>query len=387
MVNLKKIGGVLYKLLLRLTKFVMHILFKSDIETLKDVPKPFIILSNHTTDFDCAFIAVAAQAPVSFVATENILRMGFLGRFAAKTFDPIIHYKGTMGLATTKHIIQSVRDGKNVAMFPEGNRSFNGLTCPIPPATAKLARISQGTLVTYKLKGGYFSSPRWASTLRKGRITGRIAGIYSPEALKKMSPEEIQKLIENDLQADAYEEQRDNPTAFRGKKRAEHLESTLFMCPACEKIGSMKSCGNFLTCECGFMAEYDEYGMLNSSQQSYTITELDQKQRDKIEKLCKENGGDIFFEDEVYFQLINEKHGLEKTEMVVLSAYRDRFSVGETVIPFEKITGIAINQRNLLLIHTSDISGHYEVSGEASFNALKYLYLYRTICGSRNGLL
>ena len=383
----KKSGGILYRLLLRLTKFVMHILFKSDIETLKDVPQPFLLLSNHTTDFDCAFIAVAAQARVSFVATENIMRMGGIVRFAIKAFDPIIHYKGTMGLTTSKNIIKSVRAGKNVAMFPEGNRSFDGLTCPIPPATAKLARISQGTLVTYKLEGGYFSSPRWASSLRKGRITGRIAGIYSPETLKNMSPEEIQKIIENDLQTDAYEEQRVHPTAFRGKKRAEHIESTIFMCPLYEKIGSLKSSGSFLTCGCGFKAEYDEYGMINSPQQSYTITELDRKQRNKIEKLCKEEEEDFFFEDKIDLQLINENHELEKTETVVLNAYRDRFSAGETVIPFEKITGIGINQRNLLLIHTSDITGHYEVKGEGFFNALKYLYLYRTICGSRNGLL
>lgn len=380
-------GGTLYRYLLRLTEYAMHALFRSDIETLKDVPQPFILLSNHTTDFDCAFIAVAAQSPVSFVATENILRMGFLGRLAVKAFDPIIHYKGTMGLATSKRIIQSVHDGKNVAMFPEGNRSFNGITCSIPPATAKLARVSQGTLVTYRLKGGYFSSPRWSSALRRGRITGKIAGIYSPDVLKKMSPEEIQKTIEKDLQTDAYEEQRENPTAFRGKKRAEHLESTLFLCPTCEKIGSLKSRGNYLSCECGFRAEYDEYGMLNAPQQTYTIKELDQKQREKIEKLCKAAGENSLFGDEVRFQLINEKHELEKTGPAKLRAYRNRLSVGETVIPFEKITGIAINRRNLLLIHTADIPGHCEISGEAAFNALKYLYLYRTVCGSRNGLL
>lgn len=129
----KSSGSGLYRLLLKLTKKTMYILFRSDMETLKDVPEPYLLLSNHTTDFDCAFIAAASQAPVSFVATENILRMGLLGNLAAKLFHPIIHYKGTMGITTSKHIIKAMRDGKNVAMFPEGNRSFNGTTCPIPP--------------------------------------------------------------------------------------------------------------------------------------------------------------------------------------------------------------------------------------------------------------
>lgn len=387
MENRKNSGGILYKCILFLIKYAMRVLFRSDIETLKDIPQPFIILSNHSTDFDCAFIALAAQAPVSFVATENILRMGIITRLAVKLFDPIVHYKGTMGSATSKKIIRAMGSGRNVAMFPEGNRSFNGVTCPIPPATGKLARMCNGTLVTYKLEGGYFSSPRWASGLRRGRIKGRIAGIYPPEALKAMSPDEIQKIIENDLHADAYEEQRVKRTPFRGKNRAEYLESTLFMCPVCDRIGSMRSHGNYLKCECGFSAEYDEYGMLNSPQQSYTITELDIKQRKRIEKLCKEAGKEILFEDNVFFQHISEKHESEKAVKSVLRAYRDRLSAGDTVIPFEKITGIAVNQRNLLLIHTGDMPGHYEFTGEPSFSALKYLYLYRTICGSRNGLL
>lgn len=75
----KSPGKGLCKLFLKLTKETMYLLFRSDIEILKDVPQPYPLLSNHTTDFDCAFIAVASQAPVSFVATENILRMELLG--------------------------------------------------------------------------------------------------------------------------------------------------------------------------------------------------------------------------------------------------------------------------------------------------------------------
>ena len=385
--SLKVCGDVLYKCFMKLTKHAMHALFRCDIETLKDVPQPFLLLGNHTTDYDTAFLAVAAREPVSFVATENILRMGFIGRFAVRAFKPIIHYKGTMGIATSKNIISSIKNGKSVAMFPEGNRSFNGVTCPIPPATAKLARMSKGTLVTYRLVGGYFSSPRWAGTLRKGRITGRIAGVYPPEALKAMSVEEIQHVIENDLHVDAYEEQRVKKLAFRGRKRAEHLESTLFMCPICGKTGTLKSRESYLFCECGFKAEYDEYGMLNSPQRSYTITELDRRQREKVGELCREAGEGVVFEDGVFIQRINKDHEPEKLRPAVLSAYRDRFAVGETVIPYEKITGISINQRNLLLIHVEDCPGHFEISGEPAFNALKYLYLFRAVCGSRNGLL
>lgn len=383
----KSPGNGLYRLLLKLTKKTMYALFRSDMETLKDVPQPYLLLSNHTTDFDCAFIAVASQAPVSFVATENILRMGLLGHLATKLFHPIVHYKGTMGITTSKHILKAMRDGKNVAMFPEGNRSFNGATCPIPPATAKLARMSRGTLVTYRLEGGYLSSPRWASTLRKGQIRGRVAGVYTPEMLKAMTAEEIQTAIEKDLQTNAYEEQYRRPTVFQGRKRAEYLESTIFLCPVCERIGTLKSHGNHLSCGCGFTAEFDEYGVLKTSQGSYTVPELDEKQKRIIEKICKKPSDVCLFSDEVKERFINEKHKADDSRNVVFCAYSDRFIAGDMVIPFEKITGISINQRNLLLLHITDMSGHWEFSGSPSFNALKFLYLYRAVCGSQNGLL
>lgn len=383
----KSSGSGLYRLLLKLTKKTMYILFRSDMETLKDVPEPYLLLSNHTTDFDCAFIAAASQAPVSFVATENILRMGLLGNLAAKLFHPIIHYKGTMGITTSKHIIKAMRDGKNVAMFPEGNRSFNGTTCPIPPATAKLARMSRGTLVTYRLEGGYLSSPRWASTLRKGQIRGRVAGVYTPEMLKVMTAEEIQAAIEKDLQTDAYEEQGERPIVFKGRKRAECLESAIFLCPVCEKIGTLKSHGNHLSCGCGFTAEFDEYGMVKTSQGSYTVPELDEKQKRIIAEICKTPADVCLFSDEIKEQFINKKHKAADSRTAVFCAYSDRFIAGDMVIPFERITGISINQRNLLLLHIDDMPGHWEFSGSPSFNALKYLYLYRAVCGSQNGLL
>ena len=383
----KSSGSGLYRLLLKLTKKTMYILFRSDMETLKDVPEPYLLLSNHTTDFDCAFIAAASQAPVSFVATENILRMGLLGNLAAKLFHPIVHYKGTMGIATSKHIIKAMRDGKNVAMFPEGNRSFNGATCPIPPATAKLARMSRGTLVTYRLEGGYLSSPRWASTLRKGQIRGRVAGVYTPEMLKAMTAEEIQAAIEKDLQTNAYQEQCRRPIVFQGRRRAEYLESAIFLCPVCERIGTLNSHGNHLSCGCGFSAEFDEYGMVKTSQGSYTVPELDEKQKKIIAEICKSSANACLFSDEVKEQFVNEKHKAADSRTVTFCAYSDRFIAGDMVIPFEKITGISINQRNLLLLHIADMPGHWEFSGSPSFNALKYLYLYRAVCGSQNGLL
>ena len=151
-------------------------------------------------------------------------------------------------------------------------------------------------------------------------------------------------------------------------------------------------------CECGLKAEYDKFGMLNavqhpgldqnsSERRSYTVHELDRLQRKGLDDLCRTGGYCSFFEDCVTERFVDENHQVTESRSIVLKGYIDRFAADGYSIPFEKITGISINQRNLLLVHVADVPGHLEFKGPGTFNALKYLYLYRSVCGSLNGLL
>ena len=175
-----------FKFLPPLLRPVMRLLLRYRGEPIPDPGGPVFVLSNHNTDLDCILLGLSARRLMYFVATETVVRMGFLGKLVKRYFDPILHRKGVQGAATVRAILSRIRDGFSVVLFPEGNRSFNGQTCPIPPATGKLARMCGATLVTYRLTGGYFSSPRWGRGLRRGRLEGRVAGVYSPEALKAM---------------------------------------------------------------------------------------------------------------------------------------------------------------------------------------------------------
>lgn len=406
--KMKRRYGLFFDTVIALLKPVARALFNFEYQPV-EVDGPALVLCNHNMDEDCYFLACAINQRLSFVATENVSRLGILGWIVRRFFDPILHYKGTLGIATTKNILKKLKAGKCVAMFPEGNRSFNGVTCPIPPATARLAKASGASLVTYNIQGGYFSYPRWGSGIRKGRVRGQLAGIYTHEQMMAMTDEELQSRIEQDLYADAYAEQLRDPVSFRGKKRAEGLESTLFCCPDCGRVGTLVSKGDNIFCDCGFEAYYDELGWLvKPDGTKLTITELDLQQRKVIEKMCKDgaksSGGELpedstdaaaagertvepYFTDEVELSVIDAGHRLKKKSRVQFAAYKDCFLAGTLEIRFDSIAGIAINQRNLMMIHVKDFAGHYEFIGPKSFSSLKYLYLYRAVCGSGNGVL
>ena len=347
---------------------------------------PVFMVSNHNTDIDCVFLGMAAHGLIYFVATETLARMGFAGRFLMYWFDPILHAKGTVGTATSRAILTRLREGHSVGLFPEGNRSFGGQTCPIPPATGKLAKLAGATLVTYRFTGGYFTTPRWGRGIRKGRMDGRVMGIYSPETLKAMSAQEVQAAIERDLWTDAYQEQAERPTRFRGRAPAEHLESMLFLCPACGKIGSLRSEKDKLFCACGHTMTFTPYGFLeDESGVQHTITALDEAQREHLARLVSDAGIDALFSDPVHMRLVEADHSVTAEGDMHITAYADRLVFGDTELPFPSIEAISIVQRNQLLVQPAQSRAHYEFTGAAGFSALKYLYLFRIAHPSANG--
>ena len=379
---------ILYKIIRAIGAPIVCSLYNYKYESLKKVEGPYLLLANHTTDFDSAFLGIASPRQTYFVATENIIRFKFWGKIIMYIFGPIIHYKGMHGIRTTRQMLRQLKKGNCVAMFPEGNRTFNGVSCPIPPVTGQLARSCGATLVTYRIKGGYFMSPRWHKKNRRGRIRGEIAGVYTAEQLKAMTPEEVTKIIERDLYVDAYADQKKDPYPFRGKDMAECLESTLFLCPKCGSIGHLHSKGDRFFCDCGYEATFDAYGNLNEKDGAVrTVTELDMEQKAYVEDLSRSAGENELFSDSISEEFIDENHNLVETKDVEFKAFSDCFRINGKKLSFDDIEAIAINQRNLLLIHVRGITGHFQYRGPIFFNALKYLYVFRAIKGSADGFL
>lgn len=355
--------------------------FNYEYEDLSKIEGPYLLLANHNLELDPALVGVAAKNHLYFVASEHILRKG-IGTWLLMTFfKPIIHKKGKQGMNTIKEMLKTLNEGHSVCIFPEGNRSFNGLTGEILPSIGKVARRSGAKLVTYRIEGGYFAQPRWSTTLRKGKIRGRLIKVYSAEELKSMTDEQVGTAICDDLHEDAYETQSRERVAFKGKNLALGMESTLFACPVCKQLNCIHSDAVSLYCDCGFRAIYDEYGDLTEENgRKYTITELDDLQKkilqEMFEEYCQRNEQGPFLADNVTVHKIDEKHVLLGTEIGTIEAYSDRLEICGRKIPFSDVNGMAIYSRNSMILHIKDLEGHIELKSDQTFNALKYLYLY-----------
>lgn len=369
---------MVFKILTPIIKPFVKWKFNYSYDDLSKIEGPYLLLVNHNMELDPALVGVSVGHQIYFVASEHIMRKG-LGTWAIKKFfDPIIHLKGRQGINTVKQMMKTLRDGKSLCIFPEGDRSFNGLTRPILPSIAKVARRSGAKLVTYRIEGGYFTQPRWSLSLRKGRMRGRLIKEYSVEALKSMTNEQVNDAICRDLFEDAYETQRKERIPYRGKHLALGMESTLFVCPKCKRIGTLTTNDNRLLCDCGFFADYDVYGDLKASTgEMYTITGLDQMQLAYLRMLAgKADKDTAIFSDDVTVYQINNNHEIMMTQAGKLEAYTHYFKYCENTWHFDDMEGMAIYSRNSMTIHLKGKEGHFEIKSNESFCALKYLYLY-----------
>ncbi len=365
-----------YRVLYPAAKALMKGLLNYQAEPGPRVEGPCLVLSNHVTDFDPFLVGLSFPEHMYFVAGENVLRMGFLSRIAVRYASLIQRVKGTTDAEAALQILRTLKKGRNVCMFAEGNRTFTGETLPIAPATAKLVKLSRSTLVTYRLTGGYLSTPRWSTHRRKGRMHGGPVGVYGPEELKKMSEAEISALLARDLYENAYETQAKDPVAYRGKALAETLETALYLCPRCHGIDTLRSEGDRFSCACGFSVTLDEYGFFHGEDLPFeTPLAWDKWQTGEMEKLAETLGEEAAFSDED--QTLNRKeddHSLTPLATGTMALYRDRLTIGTYAFPLKELRGIGLIQRQGMVFSTAD--GDFAVTADKLRCVRKYQTLF-----------
>ncbi|RKM55965.1 1-acyl-sn-glycerol-3-phosphate acyltransferase [Butyrivibrio sp. CB08] len=342
---------------------------------------PRFILCNHNTDFDFLLLTSKSDESIDFVVTETMLRMNRFFNLVVKVLKPILHDKGSTGAATIKQMVGRIKEGRSILLFPEGNRSFDGRTGDVSDAIGKIAKMTGASLVVYRLTGGYFTTPRWGSKIRKGSMEGKVIRVIEAKELKSMQPDEVKKIIVEGLYTDAYKEQEERNVRFESKAPAEYLESLLFICPSCKKIGALSSKIDKLSCSCGYQLTMDEYGYLTGDKgDKHSITELFDEQKKLLEARLEGPKEDMLWSDNVKMMKLSTGHEVLKEEDCTLLAYPDCLKAGDSSFPKESITSIDIVQRNRLTLHIKGESGHLEFTGDDTFNAVKYQLWFETAC-------
>ncbi len=346
-----------------------------------DLPKdgPYIVMANHTTEADMAMVALAVKQHMYFVCGEHLLRSKFAKQMVFGV-DPIPEYKGALAMQTVKEIMARTRQGHNIMIFPEGNRSFDGETKPVSLSTGKLVKLAKAGLVTYHMQGGYFVAPRWSYKFRTGKCEGHVVGVYSPEEVSKMTARQIVDIINRDIYENAYETQRKQMIPYVNDGHlAEGLENFLVICPKCGAYDSMTSHGNSFECACcGQAGVYDEYGFLRGEGLRFdSVFDWGQWMEGRFdEDMAKRADEDVLFDesDLVLYQITDDHRRIDLADGS-MTVHRDRLEMAGKIFKFDEMEAMAMLYYGKTLLFT--IAGvHYGITGE-HFHAWKCDRLYR----------
>jgi 1-acyl-sn-glycerol-3-phosphate acyltransferase len=297
----------------------------------------YIVLPNHAHSWDHYFVSFSFKMRhMYFLASEHAFRKPFWAKVMTYLAGPISRVKGGADTQAVLTILRWLKKGVSICLFPEGNRTFNGKTAEMHPATAKLLRMANVPIVTYKLTGGYLSAPRWSKSSRRGRVSGRVVRVYSPEEIKKMSIAELNDLMANDLYEDAYKTQAEQRIRFTGARLAEGLEEALFICPKCGAIGSLVSKGSRFSCSCGFITVYDEYGYFDKASPFKSVVEWDDWQIERLNEHI-DNNEELLSDTGASIWRLGENHSMEFVAGGKISLNHSSLSVDGRVFPLSEM--------------------------------------------------
>lgn len=353
------------------------------------LPGPSLIISNHVTNWDPMLLAISfPRNHIHFVASEHIFRWGKLSKIINWLVAPIARRKGASGSQTAMECMRLLRDGHSIGIFGEGEVTWDGRSQEITPGTGALAKASGSFLITHRFEGGSLSLPRWAKHVRKGRMTGKIVNIYSPEQLKTMSTDEIAEAINRDIYMDAYAIQRENPTLYRGKCLAEHIESALFLCPKCHRINTLQSKGDHITCACGLNIRYTEYGLFSPEAPFENIQQWDAWQHEQLQFGAFQHDETLFSDEDIIWQEIKEDQKALTDRIQLSIDQKGEFFCGDQSVSLGRITHMAIVQTNKLFFTVG--SQYFQLKAEKrTVNFRKYLAAWKIYHSERkdeNGL-
>ena len=349
-----------------------------------DIEGPYIVLANHNMDCDPILVGIAFKRQMYFVASEHIFRRQWLSKLLVRYLDPIARKKGTTAAGTVLEMARRAKKGYNLALFPEGDRSFTGRTDRVHPTVGKLVKKLGIKVITYRIRGGFLTTPRWSYSMRKGLVDGEIVHIYPKEEVAAMTADELLQRINEDLYVDAYEDQQKMHIAYKGKNLAEGLETALWICPECGRIGSMSTKGDTISCTCGMHAHYDQYGMLTGTKFS-TFTEWYDWQRAEFDRRIDEGTVEMPKEKVTVVEL----NGEEQTKVAEgsISVGANRITVtGEdgNVTDIDDVHSVGLYTQNHMVFEAG--KKYYEVLCDKSFCARKYIRMFCRLSGLETGV-
>lgn len=150
---------ILYRIVLALVWLFFKIFYRHRVYGLEHFyTGSAIIAANHGSFYDPPLVAVSWPDAVHFLARETLFR-GFIFKRLITALNAHPVSGDAADVSVLRMILQELKGGKKVILFPEGTRSLDGVVQEFKPGLALLAQRS-GSAVIPTFVDGYHVWPR-----------------------------------------------------------------------------------------------------------------------------------------------------------------------------------------------------------------------------------
>ena len=194
---MKKILKNIMRVIVRSAIFIYSkIVYRVKIEGKENVPKngALIFCGNHRNYLDAPLMVATAGRHVHFMAKEELRKVKFFA-FLAFVFDAIFVKRDSKDVASLKTILKALKNGDNIAIFPEGTR--NGLEKgeKVKGGAAFFALRTGVKIVPVGISGGLKKFEKVKIVYGKPLDLSKYEEMYKNKQTEKQALEEASKLI------------------------------------------------------------------------------------------------------------------------------------------------------------------------------------------------
>jgi 1-acyl-sn-glycerol-3-phosphate acyltransferase len=130
---------------------------------------PVLVVANHQSFLDPLIVGLAVRRRFTYLARKTLFRNRLFGDFLRSVRCVPVDQEGVAkeGLKAT---IEKIKQGNAVLVFPEGNRTPDGLMQPLRPGVQLLIKRGMCPVLPVGLAGAFESFPRTVSFPRLSPI-------------------------------------------------------------------------------------------------------------------------------------------------------------------------------------------------------------------------
>ena len=158
----------------------------------------FVLICNHQSYLDPILCGITSHRRLGFLARDTLFTNWFFGRMISSV-GTIPVKQGEADLTAMRKVINKLKKGEAICLFPEGTRSMDGKIEAFKPGFGLLCRRGGAAIIPTVIDGAFECWPRQKKLFTRGPIWVSFGKVISAEQAKNMGDEKLAHVLTDTL--------------------------------------------------------------------------------------------------------------------------------------------------------------------------------------------